>query len=355
MSRGTFRFWMVLNGVVLVALTAFVLQPALTGEAAPSVSRPSDRPTTPRFTTPPPADQVPTKQEIMADSRIRFGLSAPEVPWSAEELQKISTTAGARPTMLQYFVKWNEEVRADAIEASYQQRALPIISWEPWDGAEATVNQPKYALKRIAGGAHDTYITKVATTLRDARYPVGIRFAHEMNGNWYPWSESRSGNRKGDYVKAWRHVHDIFKTVGAENVLWIWSPNIIRAVPNVSLSALYPGDEYVDWAGTVGYAVRERAAGAVFEPTLKALAKVTDKPVLITETGVQPGPLKTGWIEDFFPWLAKQRNLVGFVWFEYSSTNGGNQDWRFSAKPENAKAFKTGLRSLNLATPPVPQ
>ena len=31
--------------------------------------------------------------------------------------------------------------------------------------------------------------------------PVVIRFAHEMNGVWYSWSEGAWGNQPGDYVK----------------------------------------------------------------------------------------------------------------------------------------------------------
>ena len=47
-----------------------------------------------------------------------------------------------------------------------------------------------------------------------------------MNGNWFPWSEGVNGNQAGEYVTAWRHVHDIFTAVGATNVTWVWCPNV---------------------------------------------------------------------------------------------------------------------------------
>ena len=47
-----------------------------------------------------------------------------------------------------------------------------------------------------------------------------------MNGSWFPWSEGVNGNRAGEYVAAWRHVHDIFTAVGATNVTWVWCPNV---------------------------------------------------------------------------------------------------------------------------------
>lgn len=49
----------------------------------------------------------------------------------------------------------------------------------------------------------------------------------KTNGDWqFPWSEKPDGNQPGDYVKMWRHVHDIFNQEGTKNVTWVWCPNI---------------------------------------------------------------------------------------------------------------------------------
>jgi beta-mannanase len=42
-----------------------------------------------------------------------------------------------------------------------------------------------------------------------------------MNGDWYPWGKGINGNQLGQYVQAWRHVHDIFAAIHADNVLWV--------------------------------------------------------------------------------------------------------------------------------------
>jgi beta-mannanase len=179
-----------------------------------------------------------------------------------------------------------------------------------------------------------------------------LRFAHEMNGNWYPWSEQRNGNRPGDYVRAWRHVHALFDRVGARNVIWVWSPNIIRAVPGVSLRALYPGDQWVDWVGMVGYGVGETTAGATFDPTLAVLRQVTRRPVLITETGAQPGPYKATWTANLFQWLKAHHEVIGFIWFERNKAAGGRADWRFTADSRTLRAFKGGIVRTKLARRP---
>ncbi|WP_379660125.1 glycoside hydrolase family 26 protein [Pseudonocardia aurantiaca] len=338
---------MVVNGLILAVISGWLLKPSITDLPNPTATfsaKASQAPATP---------PVPTMAEIMSWSGQRFGLSTPDVPWSSVRFEELSGSAGARPTMIMNFTKWTEEFRPDVVTRSYELGAIPIISWEPWAGIDKGTSQPAYALSKIENGDFDPYITRFATAVRDAKWPVAIRFAHEMNGNWYPWSERRSGNEEGEYVRAWRHVHDIFTTVGATNTIWLWSPNILRPVPDVSLSPLYPGDMYVDWVGLVGYAVPERTAAPVFEPTLTALSTVTRKPILITETGVLPSSRAANWIKDFFQWLPKHPEVVGFVWFEYSKAEGGTQDWRFTATPGSTNAFRAGITNLELAPAPA--
>src|SRR6202043_2290562 len=103
--------------------------------------------------------------------------------------------------------------------------SIPMINWNSWN-LSASMDDPNYALARIANGAYDSYIRTWAQAARDWGHPFFLRFDHEMNGSWYTWSEQRSGNHPGDYVRAWRHVVDLFRSVGAGNATWVWCPNI---------------------------------------------------------------------------------------------------------------------------------
>lgn len=336
--------------LILVALSAWILKPISEG---PADRIPEGARDTPSFSPLPSPSSMVTKADILAIRGVRFGLSTPQAPWNAQELERISAAAGGvRPTMLQFFLKWCDTFQPQSIQQAYRLNALPIISWEPWRGEVYGESQPEYALSKIISGTFDQYLTEFATTIRDQRWPVALRLAHEMNGNWYPWSESKSGNKAGEYVKAWRHIHDIFTTVGANNVIWIWSPNIIRPVPKVSLSALYPGDDYVDWVGMVGYAKEESTAAAVYEPTINVIRPFCAKPIIITEAGAQPSDHKVTWIRDFFQWIETQQNVIGFNWFEYSEAEGGKLDWRFTENAQTKAAFAAGIKQVTLAAPP---
>src|SRR5205085_11196685 len=92
--------------------------------------------------------------------------------------------------------------------------SIPLITWESRVYTRG-VNQHTYALSRIIDGAFDAYITRWAKDVKAWGHPLFLRFDEEINGDWYPWSEKVNGNKPGQFVQAWRHVHDLFTAQGA--------------------------------------------------------------------------------------------------------------------------------------------
>ena len=128
--------------------------------------------------------------------------------------------------------------------------SIPMVTWEPWNYTQG-IKQSDYSLQNIISGHFDAYITQWALASKAWGYPYFLRFAQEMNGNWYPWSEQVNGNSPGQFARAWQHVHNIFTNLGVTNVTWVWSPNVLYN-GSTSLSELYPGSNYVDWIGMDG-------------------------------------------------------------------------------------------------------
>ena len=56
-------------------------------------------------------------------------------------------------------------------------------------------------------------------------------------------------------MQAWKHIVDIFRSVGANNVSYVWCPNFIYPSTTTwpTYASLYPGDSYVDWTCLDGY------------------------------------------------------------------------------------------------------
>jgi beta-mannanase len=167
-----------------------------------------------------------------------------------------------------------------------------------------------------------------------------------MNGDWYPWSAGVNGNTAADYVDAWRHVHDVFTAHGADDVRWVWAPNVVHP-GSTPLPALYPGDAYVDVLGVDGYNWGTSVSWGswvsgrqVFEQTFAELRVLAPtKPLLVTETASSElGGSKSAWVQDLVTWSAGQ-GLLGVIWFDEDKET----DWRMASSPGSAAAFAAAL------------
>ena len=356
---------MAVNTAILVALVVAVLRVADGGggpahpvtQTAVQRQATTSRPATPGAVAAGPPAALPTKAQILALRGRYFGISAPDFPWSSETFSAVTDAASLAPDLAEYFVNFSQKFSTVAAASAYKHGALPMISLEPWNGSTAAdtkvdARKPDFALATITAGKYDAYLTEYATAVRQFGAPVAIRFAHEMNGTWYPWCEKVNGNKPGDYVKAWRHVHDLFAKAGAQNVIWVWSPNNLEGASG-SIAGLYPGDAYVDWVGMSAYLTVGNNADTVLDPGLKAIRKLTAKPLVITETGAEPGPTKATRTASLFTWLATHPDVIGFVWFEKTKANGAGTDWRFDTDPVTKSAFQAGLRTLEMVRPPT--
>ena len=121
------------------------------------------------------------------------------------------------------------------------------MTWEPWDHYLGS-DQNTFSLSGIASGEFDSYISNWGSQAARFGKPILVRFAHEMNGNWYPWSIGVNGNTAAEYVAAFRHIHDLFVAAGATNVEWVWCPNVLPGTSS-DMATEYPGSNYVNFLG----------------------------------------------------------------------------------------------------------
>jgi len=265
------------------------------------------------------------------------------------QLDTFEASAGKKVGLYGYYASFafNANFDAAAAGAIRARGAQPMVTWEPWDPTSGSASQPSYSLAKIVNGSFDAYITRWATQIKASGQPLWLRFAHEMNGNWYPWAEGVNGNTSGQYVAAWRHVHDIFTQVGAKNVTWVWTPNVIMG-NTPTLASLYPGDAYVDWIGVDGYnwgttqswGSTWQTFDQVFGPTLASLQQISAKPIVIAEmASTEVGGDKAAWIRQFFASIASQPRIKAFIWFNLKKET----DWRIESSAAAKAAFAAGI------------
>lgn len=269
-------------------------------------------------------------------------------PWRTADLGAVNAfeqTAHAHLGIVMWFADWQHaRPNVAQLQAVAQRGSIPEISWEPWDYAGSTHTQRSYTLDSIIHGHHDPYIRTWARALHGYGRPVLLRFAQEMNGNWYPWSEAVNGNRPGEFVRAWRHVHDIFTAQHATNVKWVWSPN---AGSHDIQATQYPGDAYVDvlglsvfnggtslnWGGW-------RSFGRIFNTSARALHQIApNKPVQVSEVAsAERGGNKAAWITRMFADLNRHPQVKSLIWYDLRK----QADWPITSSRRAARAFAAG-------------
>jgi beta-mannanase len=231
--------------------------------------------------------------------------------------------------------------------------SIPFFSWAS-QSIPSTVNEPNFQLSDVIAGTYDSYIEKWAIAARNWGHPFFLRFNWEMNGRWFPWSEGVNGNKSGEFVTAWRHVHDIFTAVGATNVSWVWCPNVDPDNIFLNLQSQYPGDQYVDWTGLDGYnwgtnpakPDRWRSFDGLYKSTYDKIVNTIapSKPMMISEVGsTEYGGSKAAWISDM---LAKIPNnypkIRGLLWFEKFDSG---MDWPIETSASATSAFAAGIQN----------
>ncbi|EIJ42492.1 beta-mannanase, partial [Beggiatoa alba B18LD] len=138
--------------------------------------------------------------------------------------------------------------------------AMMILTLEPHAGLSVvTAEEAEKLAQRLKG-------------YNDMGVPVLVRFAHEMNGSWYSWSQQPL-----EYIRAFRAIAEAIHRVTTNSAM-LWAPNngggypftggVYEAKPTASdfhlldtngngvldkaddsYAPYYPGDDAVDWVG----------------------------------------------------------------------------------------------------------
>ncbi len=209
----------------------------------------------------------------------------------------------------------------------------------------------------IANGTYDSQITAWAQAAKSFGHPFFLLLDEEMNGTWYGYSPGQNGNTAADFVAAWRHMHDIFTSVGATNVTWVWCPNIINPEGGgTPYNQVYPGDAYVDWTGLNGYNWGIPNPGdwqsftTVFGPSYNALLQLApSKPIMIGETAsAEEGGNKAAWITDALSVQLPQNfpQIKALLWFEWRTfEKGAYRSWEIESSAASQQSFATAIGS----------
>ena len=219
--------------------------------------------------------------------------------------------------------------------------------------------------------------------------PLLMTFGVEMNGYWFPWGGIHHGGATKDgygdpdkadgperYVDAYRHIIDIFREEGANQVTWFFAPDPLDLnqdwMPYLNedwnaIKNYYPGDDYIDWIGFTLYGPGHNInKWSYFSDDLEKITQqiydiASNKPIALLETGaMDPNAdslstaqkealegrigihTKSKWFEDFFDTiLSHPLNIKALsYWNDEWSTQNFSVDMRINSSPESLTTFQ---------------
>jgi hypothetical protein len=256
-------------------------------------------------------------------------------------IEKFSVDYGKRPALILTFLDWGALPDENVVRDVYDRGSILVVTWEPWRAKE----KKAIDYDALLAGREDEYIRTFALRMKFIGKTVFLRFAHEMNGDWYPWSGQKIGGEK--YQRLFRYVRKIFDEVHAENVRWVFSINAENVPPENAYSGCYPGDRFVDYIGLDGYNwgtaqswSRWKSFKDIFSGVYGDVVRRYKKPMIISEfSSASAGGDKALWIEDALQAMRQMPVVKGFILFNVDK----EADWRFPPNIPSGQKLKSGL------------
>jgi hypothetical protein len=285
------------------------------------------------------ADSVgPLPVQLPSTPQSYLGVYVKGVPASYTGITAFADATGSRPDLVMFYSGWYVGFPVAFADTAANNRAVPLVQMDPYS------RNSKVSIAGIAAGRYDGYLSAYAEAVRSYHHPVILSFGHEMNGWWSSWGYGHTS--PATFVAAWRHIVNLFRDLGAGNVTWLWTVNIINDARGGNIPSpapWWPGSSYVTWVGIDGYYLKPNWQFApLFGPTIGVVRALTSDPILIAETGAVPSANQAEKIADVFDGI-RAYGLLGLVWFD--TTNSAGQKFGISSQAALA-AFRKGASTF---------
>ncbi|MBI1976990.1 MAG: hypothetical protein HYS56_05730 [Candidatus Omnitrophica bacterium] len=274
---------------------------------------------------------------------------------SKEEIDSFEKKIQKKLAIVMTFLAWGSPKSLAPFPESWcsmvsKRGSMPMLTWEPWD---QKIECPDYRLDKILSGRWDSYLCQWADSIRQWGQPLLIRWAHEMNGTWYPWDGIHNDSDPTRYIETFRYVVNVFRDRKCSNVFWVWCPEMVLHLPRNGgphdYTLYYPGDSFVDWIGFDGYNFGTagerrdpwRSFDEIFgEAYQRMMAIAPAKPIMIAEFACgEGGGSKPQWVLETFKSIRQYPHIKAWMWFNIlKETN-----WIVDSSDETLKSFQESV------------
>ncbi|KAI9173264.1 hypothetical protein H9P43_007395 [Blastocladiella emersonii ATCC 22665] len=225
-------------------------------------------------TTKPDLGRDPTnnRRQLLLNATAKGAFFGVSLDWEAKDTPaKFNARFGKRAAVFQHFMDMDTALqRVD--ELKFIVDAILQV-----DGALLALTVVPVSVRGMDGISEPGWdqLGRVMAEINRQGVPVLLRFAHEMNGNWYAYGQKPAAYKRG-FVKCAQAV----RAKGANHTYMVWAPNTNAGYPffepgdakaptpgsddfraldtnrdgaitqaDDPYTPFYPGDEWVDWIG----------------------------------------------------------------------------------------------------------
>jgi hypothetical protein len=285
---------------------------------------------------------------------------------TAADVVKFEQTIGKKATWVYFSDNWFES-RAFPEATCHWIRSLgkiPYIRLMLRSDLDQRHSEKLFSLANICAGRFDDDLKRWAECARAFHSPILIEWGTEPNGEWFAWNGTWNGGAAGParYVAAYRHIVDVMRAAGADNLQWIWHANW-DDVPESHWNRLekyFPGENYCTWMAISAYGPltpQTRELESFREEIDHIYPRLTNlaphKPIIVAEFGCDIHHRKmaaANWagaaLQDLFSgrWPA----IIGFCWWnegwENDDVAAHNSDLIILHDPALSAAFRDNLQ-----------
>lgn len=283
--------------------------------------------------SPPSAELTAAEQpKVPADGDFYLGVSS-----DPDTITTYDRVAGLeRPSVLGGYISKGGQLMNIVKHSARFPGTIPLVSW----GVDFTDDA-------VLSGRDDSYIRAQAKALAAYGKPVFVRLDWEMNGDWYPqWASGAVS--QAVYIESWRYIREYFWLEGADNVAFVWCPNVGDPAGSPAY-AWYPGDEYVDWVAFDAYPQSKLAGQGLLDgndglDSMAEQAASHDKPLMLAEWAPSsPSPDVAQPFDLVFQWALSHPDTVkALVYFNYGSNT---VDHFLVDHPVGAAAYRSLIKA----------
>ena len=254
---------------------------------------------------------------------------------TAQDVARYEQAVGQQSAWVYFSDNWFESRRFPGATCSWIRGLgkIPYIRLMLRSDVDQRHAEKKFSLQRIIAGGFDADLRVWAREAKAFGSPILIEWGTEPNGEWFGWNGKWNGGANEGprrYIEAYRHIVDLMRAEGADNLSWVWHVNWLDE-PEQTWNAFenyFPGENYCDWVALSAYGpttptMRDGSESFEFkiDEAYPRLTKVApNKPIIIAEFGCDLRNRRIDvvrWAKSALESLFSDRwpAVIGFCWW----------------------------------------